>query len=155
MTLAILEKQENVDLGKDPISIIKDLDLSGPKSRLKALCGWSDEKCNLIEPQYKAFLAVHLENKTKNLVPSKDVDEMWHMHILHTKKYVDFCNNVFGEYFHHYPHSVVEPNTTIRDNQFKQTKNMMMSFLQKHPDFLFNHLEQAICDSGAYCDGGE
>ena len=37
------------------------------------------------------------------LVPTKDMDEFWHMHILHTKFYMKDCQNLFGRYLHHTP----------------------------------------------------
>lgn len=36
-------------------------------------------------------------------MPSKIVDELWHVFIIFTKDYVDFCNNAYGYYFHHSP----------------------------------------------------
>ncbi len=34
---------------------------------------------------------------------SKDVDPFWHAHILHTKDYSKFCNDVVGSFMHHDP----------------------------------------------------
>lgn len=36
-------------------------------------------------------------------VPNKQIDEMWHEHILDTRKYSDDCQTVFGYYLHHTP----------------------------------------------------
>lgn len=30
------------------------------------------------------------------------IDELWHCFILHTKDYMSFCSQYFGEYFHHH-----------------------------------------------------
>lgn len=35
--------------------------------------------------------------------PNYIVDELWHLHIIYTKSYFNFCSNVFGEYLHHNP----------------------------------------------------
>lgn len=32
-----------------------------------------------------------------------DIDEMWHIFILHTQDYFDFCDRYFGGYLHHIP----------------------------------------------------
>lgn len=39
------------------------------------------------------------------LVPSPDVDEIWHAHILHTREYARDCEDVFGPggFLHHSP----------------------------------------------------
>lgn len=33
--------------------------------------------------------------------PLLPLDKMWHVFILHTESYHQFCNQYFGEYFHH------------------------------------------------------
>jgi uncharacterized membrane protein YgcG len=37
------------------------------------------------------------------LVPSKRVDHAWHVFILHTREYDDWCRQRYGEYVHHTP----------------------------------------------------
>ena len=39
----------------------------------------------------------------KTLSPSPLVDLVWHEHILATKEYMKFCDEVFGVYLHHTP----------------------------------------------------
>ena len=39
----------------------------------------------------------------KTLSPSPLVDLVWHEHILATKEYMKFCDEVFGAYLHHTP----------------------------------------------------
>jgi hypothetical protein len=36
-------------------------------------------------------------------IPNQSVDELWHLHILYTKEYFEFCNDFFGFYLHHQP----------------------------------------------------
>lgn len=31
----------------------------------------------------------------------KSIDQMWHVFLLYTKDYMDFCNKYFGEFLHH------------------------------------------------------
>lgn len=35
--------------------------------------------------------------------PTKEVDEMWHLFILHTKDYKNFCSEHLGKFIHHQP----------------------------------------------------
>lgn len=37
------------------------------------------------------------------VVPSKRADSFWHIAILFTKEYADFCNRHFGKFIHHRP----------------------------------------------------
>lgn len=34
--------------------------------------------------------------------PLLDLDEIWHIFILHTQDYTNFCTHYFGTYFHHH-----------------------------------------------------
>lgn len=52
---------------------------------------------------YKRFLWLCLKYPDSALVPTKDMDEFWHNHILHTRRYFKDCQNLFGRYLHHIP----------------------------------------------------
>lgn len=62
---------------------------------------WSKERLNKAEIGYRSYIAD--VNHDKSLSPSKDVDEVWHTHILHTVDYADFCQLHFGRFIHHVP----------------------------------------------------
>jgi len=36
--------------------------------------------------------------------PPPDVDEIWHAHILDTRRYAQDCTKIFGTFHHHYPY---------------------------------------------------
>src|SRR5690242_17996976 len=57
---------------------------------------------------YKNFLWLQKKNLPEPLVPSREIDEFWHNHILHTKHYFQDCFNIFGHYLHHAPASSEE-----------------------------------------------
>lgn len=52
---------------------------------------------------YKNFLWLHCKYSDVLLVPTKDIDEVWHNHILFTKQYHADCEALFGRYLHHHP----------------------------------------------------
>jgi hypothetical protein len=66
--------------------------------------GWSVEKVLRVEGEYRKFLILCAEMPGEPIVPSKEVDEMWHAHILDTGKYATDCDNVFGYFLHHFPY---------------------------------------------------
>jgi hypothetical protein len=66
--------------------------------------GWSDEKTAAVEREYRRFLALCLAEPSRPTVPYKEVDEMWHAHILDTEKYARDCQNLFGFFYHHFPY---------------------------------------------------
>src|SRR6266705_1835716 len=67
--------------------------------------GWTREYAESIERAYRNYLIVLVKHPEdiEEIVVSKDVDEFWHTHILHTMKYTEDCERVFGTYLHHNP----------------------------------------------------
>lgn len=60
------------------------------------------------------------------LPPSKEIDEMWHHHILDTKKYHQDCLAIFGTFHHHYPYFGFDEKSTENDlmKAFEDTQNL-------------------------------
>src|SRR5713101_315267 len=67
--------------------------------------GWTREYAESIEGAYRNYLTMLVKHPedVEDIVVSKDVDEFWHTHILHTMKYTEDCERVFGTYLHHNP----------------------------------------------------
>jgi hypothetical protein len=84
---------------------ISNIDLRLIQNDLTRTLGWSHNKCEGIIAEYKKFMYLCITNtdKTKSLIPGKDVDEVWHAHILRTEKYVSDCNIAGKQYIHHLP----------------------------------------------------
>lgn len=66
--------------------------------------GWPAAKVKHVEFEYRKFLTLCAEMPGEQIVPSKDVDEMWHTHILDTAKYAEDCEAIFGYFLHHFPY---------------------------------------------------
>ena len=66
--------------------------------------GWSEDQAEKCERLYKMFLKLNIMYLEFSVVPTKEIDEMWHAHILDTRKYHADCQKVFGFYFHHFPY---------------------------------------------------
>ncbi|MBN8885171.1 MAG: glycine-rich domain-containing protein-like [Rudaea sp.] len=67
---------------------------------------WSIAKVDETEREYRAFLQLvrSFPNKS-DIAPTRDVDRLWHHHILDTEKYAADCQRLFGVFLHHYPYS--------------------------------------------------
>src|SRR6267378_2957161 len=67
--------------------------------------GWTREYAESVERAYRNYLVMLVKHPedVEDIVVSKDVDEFWHTHILHTMKYTEDCEKVFGTYLHHNP----------------------------------------------------
>ena len=97
---------------KEARSLLEKEDFSFVKHRLLIKkedggLGWSEEKADLIEDQYKAFLFVCWKYNDAYNVPSKDIDEFWHSHILFTRSYKNLCDRLYGYFLHHQPDNEV------------------------------------------------
>ena len=69
--------------------------------RLARENGWSLQYALRVIDEYKKF--VYLSAKLKrSLTPSDEVDQAWHLHMIYTESYQDFCK-ILGFYFHHGP----------------------------------------------------
>jgi hypothetical protein len=66
--------------------------------------GWSLEKANAVEKEYRRFLCLMKLYPEEDTAPLVDVDTFWHYHILDTMKYAADCEQVFGYFLHHYPY---------------------------------------------------
>lgn len=96
--------------------------------KVKLMCGkegpgWSREKADRIEVQYRRFLFL-TATRPEPIVPTTDVDEFWHAHILDTHKYFEDCERIFGGYLHHFPYFGMRGEDDARNLQaaFTQTK---------------------------------
>ncbi len=57
------------------------------------------------EAGYRQFLRLAAKYPDAPIVPSEEVDEFWHMHILDTARYSADCERIFGYMIHHDPYS--------------------------------------------------
>lgn len=63
----------------------------------------SNEEALVVFQETKKFLATCASMGQTDFSPSEEQDAMWHLFILYTKDYTDFCNSFFGSYMHHIP----------------------------------------------------
>ncbi len=72
----------------------------------------AEEACK----QYRNYLWLLKKYGTKKpLPPSEDIDEFWHHHILDTRKYINDCEMIFGDYLQHYPYYGLDKKSTLND----------------------------------------
>lgn len=65
---------------------------------------WDAKRAEAAVRNYKRYMAVTKALDGVQLVPSGDIDEIWHMHILDTRAYMRDCEQLFGGFLHHYPY---------------------------------------------------
>ncbi len=83
---------------------IESLDLEAIATYLHRKQAWTTQRTAAAIAQYKQFLYVIITAGARSKHrPERDVDEVWHTHILHTKKYCEDCQMIAGRYLHHLP----------------------------------------------------
>ncbi len=87
---------------------------------------WSEELALTCAKLYKNFLWLICHSGQKNLVPTYDIDEFWHNHILFTREYHRDCQAIFGHYLHHVPAdpNISDPNEMV--SSFNLTKKLYL-----------------------------
>jgi hypothetical protein len=67
---------------------------------------WTEEAAKAAVQQYKNYLKLARKHMGSDytISPSVEVDEIWHQHILDTRRYHSDCQQIFGTYMHHFPY---------------------------------------------------
>ncbi len=108
---------------------LKELDLETIAYQLMQ-SGWTCEQTRCAIRRYKLFLSlVHLHPHTR-LVPTQDIDRVWHCHILHTRKYRQDCQMLFGRFIDHEPDLPLcgEVDQLSLDTAFAKTQALLFQY---------------------------
>jgi hypothetical protein len=65
------------------------------------LKGWSDEKLRREIIRYERFLRLAARYPGASVAPTRDIDEIWHLHMQHPRAYAADCQRLFGGIFDH------------------------------------------------------
>jgi len=150
-----LEIRENEFVSQEKIdeimAVVDSLDFTPINFKLEAEYNWSKESLSLALPLYKQWLVLQACYETHSIAPSTFIDEYWHMHILDTRKYIEDCQLVFGEYLHHFPYFGLRNEQDAKEltEGFELTKKLY----QHH--FGVEHLGDNVKEAGCgRCSGG-
>lgn len=75
---------------------------------------------------YRQWLVLCLRYPDVGIVPTTDIDQVWHAHILDTAKYEQDCQHVFGFFLHHFPYLGLRGDADRHQlhHQFTQTRRL-------------------------------
>jgi hypothetical protein len=94
----------------------KDASTKAFASKLSRKLGWTAEFALRAITEYKKYVYLGVIS-TKNVTPSKIIDQVWHEHQLFTKAYREFCNEVIDKEFDHTPELIPVLEQTLQFNQ--------------------------------------
>jgi hypothetical protein len=83
---------------------INGIDLADILARASKREGWTSGQERLAEKWYRGYLWIsYLHGKRPVFAIVAEADELWHAHIVYTKRYRRDCQRVFGEFLDHNP----------------------------------------------------
>jgi hypothetical protein len=108
---------------------ISKLDLNPIKFKLRESEGYSDQEIAVIDKWYRRFLLLATTHPEKAVVVPDPIDDMWHHHILDTRKYEADCKEVFGQFLHHFPYFGLrsEDDALALRAAYEETNSLMQS----------------------------
>ncbi len=62
---------------------------------------WTREKRETEAARYEQFLVLAAKHPGKRATPTREIDEFWHLHMLHPVAYHEDCQRLFGRVFDH------------------------------------------------------
>ena len=83
--------------------LIEQLDLTLIENRLMRKLHWDANRTECAVGGYREFLQMMFDDPHGTHHPLPDVDEVWHAHILHTRKYREDSDTIFGRFVDHHP----------------------------------------------------
>jgi hypothetical protein len=120
------------------------------------------EQWDHAEQEYRRFLSLKVLYPSVSLVPSKEVDSIWHAHILDTRAYREDCESVFGRFIDHYPYFGIygaEDYQSLK-SAFAETVTLYEHHFGTFPHSVENHAARCGGDhschvpSACACRGG-
>lgn len=92
---------------EESLARIAALDLEAVKFKLvrEHPHEWNATRADAAEIIYKRFLQLCVMHPEQCIVPTADVDDMWHQHILDTRAYARDCEHALGFFLHHWPYA--------------------------------------------------
>jgi hypothetical protein len=105
--------------------------------------GYSGTDLDLLEGEYRKFLALHLMYPDVDIVPCKIVDEIWHQHILDTSAYRVDCEAIFGRFVDHFPYFGMRDEQDAQDleDAYADTLNRYEDAFGPVPDGTWRSIE--------------
>lgn len=134
---------------------LNSLDL-GPIAYKLVMAGWTQQQTTRAIAKYIAFLLLVYLYPNSQLVPTKEIDVVWHNHILDTSKYTKDCQLLFGHFLHHFPYFGVRGETDRQNLNlaFARTKTLFQEHFGEEL-LVGNDSQNACCEPLVETSSGE
>ena len=85
---------------------------------------WTAERANAAEAKYEKWLFLQRKYKDVLQSPGKEVDTVWHFHILDSRAYIRDTARIFGHDLPHYPYFGITEGMTKAIAVFETTRRL-------------------------------
>jgi hypothetical protein len=120
--------------------------------------GWTPEKTYKLIELYRSFLVLNEIYPNISIVPTKEIDKVWHAHILDTAKYREDCESVFGRFIDHFPYFGMRGEEDAKNLQASYQSSRALFIEHFGIDPSSPNVLAADCGSGSCspsCDAGQ
>jgi hypothetical protein len=101
---------------------------------LSIAMSWDEEFTAFAILEYKKFMFLCSLFPGTSLAPSLHVDTVWHMHLLYTRSYHEFCRQALGcGFFHHEPSTGEPSEKQMLESSYSDTLDFYQSFFGSAP----------------------
>lgn len=108
----------------------------------------TEDKIEQIEVEYKRFMFLTIYYPSEIIPTSKEVDKMWHAHIIFTENYFAFCNEVNDGIYIHHKRSVHELEKDLSSYYKENTLNLYKKHFQNVDQHFWAENAQICWGSG-------
>eukprot|EP00750_Incisomonas_marina_P017115 INCI19869.1.p1 GENE.INCI19869.1~~INCI19869.1.p1 ORF type:complete len:177 (+),score=21.08 INCI19869.1:91-621(+) len=109
---------------------------------------WTPARVATAEQEYRKWLflcSIKPKGTCLGMGP-KDVDKVWHTHILFTRKYLRDCVRLCGQFVHHRPTTDAEKQKGDNSNYQHTLELYESTFHERHPQWFARGLKDGDCD---------
>jgi len=130
---------------------VMNLDLGPIRFKLNESLGWTKEKVDKSEMAYKRFLFLSGQYPDETVVPIGGVDDFWHYHIMDTYKYKEDCENIFGDFLHHFPYFGVRGEEDVKNLETAIEKTELLYIKEFGENPPKTNIDDAKCGGDMTC----
>jgi len=113
---------------------------------------FTEETLRDAERRYRRFLTLCMLHPTAPIAPTRDIDHMWHLHMLHPRVYQEDCQQMFGEVLDHDGGFGSEPDELpVLERAFAETAALYRAEFGEEYSLLSGGGEQARSDAMVKC----
>ena len=137
-------------------SSVESLDLERLKWKITRKHPTIDsEGIEMMEREYKRFLTLKIIYPKQSFAPTRNMDVMWHAHILDTANYRMDCHKLFGKFLNHRPYFGPYSSNGVyeeMEGKFEKLHHYYHEVFGEYPVADLDEVREKLSSSAGDCD---